>query len=56
MLYDSAFWKRTIDFAHLAEEGLCAKFDLDLFDFADTPQEAWNKLLQRGLELPEQAS
>ena len=56
VLYDSAFWKRAIDFAHLAEEGLCAKFDLDLFDFADTPQEAWDKLLRRGLERPEQAS
>ena len=53
VLYDSIFWRKTINFARFVEEGLCAATDLDLFGFADTPEEAWSELLARGLKVPE---
>jgi hypothetical protein len=55
VLYDRAFWRRAIDFGHILEEGLCAKSDLDLFGFADSPDEAWQALLERGLKLPDRS-
>jgi uncharacterized protein (TIGR00730 family) len=54
VLYDSAFWKKTIDFQHLAETRMINRADLDLFGFADSPQEAWAELLRRGLVVPKE--
>ena len=41
ILFGSEFWKRVIDFQFLADEGVIADEDLNLFNFADTPAEAW---------------
>src|SRR6185503_13952813 len=53
VLYDSIFWHKTINFRRFAEEGLCGESDLDLFAFADTPEEAWKVLIARGLKIPD---
>ena len=53
VLYDSIFWHKTINFRRFVDAGLCAESDLDLFGFADTPEEAWKELLARGLKTPE---
>jgi uncharacterized protein (TIGR00730 family) len=53
ILYDSKFWKSAINFEHFAETRLISPHDLKLFGFADTPQQAWEGLLARGLAIPE---
>lgn len=53
VLYDSIFWHKTISFRRFVEEGLCGESDLDLFAFADTPEEAWKVLIARGLKIPD---
>lgn len=41
ILFGEKHWKRLIDWDYLAECGLIAKEDLDLFTFCDTAEEAW---------------
>jgi len=53
VLYDSAFWHKAVNFRQFAEAGLCARADLDLFGFADSPEGAWEELRKRGLKVPE---
>ncbi len=48
VLYGSAFWKEVINFEALVKYGTISREDLDLFHFADTPEEAL-KILQDGL-------
>jgi uncharacterized protein (TIGR00730 family) len=47
ILVGRAYWQRVIDFQFLADEGMVADADLELFDFAETAEEAW-QLVQRG--------
>jgi uncharacterized protein (TIGR00730 family) len=49
VLYDSAYWKKVINFDLLVEAGMISPEDLGGFDFADDPEEAWTKLEARGL-------
>jgi uncharacterized protein (TIGR00730 family) len=56
LLYGRAFWTRVVDFAALAEEGMVDAADLDLFAFADTPEEAWGALVAGGLRVPAPAA
>jgi uncharacterized protein (TIGR00730 family) len=51
VLYDKAYWRRIIDFDALVDEGMVSRADLDLFDYADSPEEAWQCLVKRGLEV-----
>ena len=51
VLYDSSFWKGLINFQQFVDAGVVSKADLDLFGFADSPREAWEELLKRGLEV-----
>ena len=44
MLFGIGFWKRLINFDMLIEEGVIAPADLELFQFADTPEDAWEHL------------
>jgi uncharacterized protein (TIGR00730 family) len=44
VLYDSKFWKRTINFQSFVDGGLISAHDLGLFSYADTPEEAWHEL------------
>ncbi len=55
ILYDSKFWKTAVNFTHFAEARMISPADLELFGFADTPQEAWEKLVARGLEIPKES-
>ena len=44
VLFDSAYWKRLIDFDLLIEEGTISPENLNLFRYKDTPQEAWDAI------------
>lgn len=41
VLFGKDYWSRVIDFQFLADEGVVADEHLDLIDFAETPEEAW---------------
>jgi len=44
ILLGREFWERAIDFEFLVEEGVISPGDLDLFQFADGPMDAWNRI------------
>jgi len=44
LIYGSDYWKSVINLDILAEKGAIARKDLELFQFADSPQEAFEKL------------
>lgn len=46
VLYGSTFWKKLFNFDLLVEEGMISPGDLELFHYADTPQEAWQHIKQ----------
>jgi hypothetical protein len=48
LIYGSSYWKSVINLDILAAKGAIAMKDLDLFQFADTPQQAF-QLLKTGL-------
>ena len=48
VVYGSAYWKSVINLETLAEKGAIGMSDLDLFQFADTPEEAF-AILKKGL-------
>jgi uncharacterized protein (TIGR00730 family) len=41
ILYGRDYWSNVINFQFLADEGVIADKDLDLIDFAETPQQTW---------------
>lgn len=41
LLYGREFWNRVVNFEALAEEGVIARADLDLFHFVETAEEGW---------------
>jgi uncharacterized protein (TIGR00730 family) len=41
VLFGSDYWKRLINFEMLVEEGVVSATDLELFQFADEPEAAW---------------
>ena len=43
-----------VNFQHLADCGVINPADLALFEFADSPREAWTDLVARGLEIPKE--
>jgi len=49
VLFDRGYWQRIINFDAFVEEGMVAPADLELFDFADSAEEAWQTLVRRGL-------
>ena len=52
VLFDRAYWPRSSISTLLAEEGMIAPADLDLFTFADDAEEVWRTLIARGLKVP----
>jgi hypothetical protein len=46
ILVGAEFWRRAVDFDLLAEEAMVMPSDRDLFDFAETAEEAWQKILR----------
>jgi uncharacterized protein (TIGR00730 family) len=55
VLFDEAYWRGIINFERLIEEGMIEEADLGLFRFADSAQEAWEKLLEGGLAVGQPA-
>jgi len=51
-LFCRDYWKRIIDFDALVEIGTVAKEDLELFQFVDSAEEAWQVMVDRGLTIP----
>jgi uncharacterized protein (TIGR00730 family) len=51
VLFDKAYWQRMINFEALVDEGMAARADLALFDYADAADEAWTALVRRGLSV-----
>jgi uncharacterized protein (TIGR00730 family) len=49
VIYGSSYWKSVINLEMLADKGAISPKDLDLFQFADTPEEAF-AILKKGLE------
>lgn len=49
VLFGREYWQKVISFETLIAEGTVDKADLDLFEFVDEPQEAWEALCRRGL-------
>ncbi|WEK49282.1 MAG: TIGR00730 family Rossman fold protein [Candidatus Kaistia colombiensis] len=49
VLFDSAYWKKVINFEALIEEGVISKSDLGLFDYAETAEEVWQMLAKAGV-------
>ena len=46
LLFGRGFWERVINFNALVEEGTISPKDLDLFQFVETAEEAWNIISQ----------
>jgi uncharacterized protein (TIGR00730 family) len=44
LLFGQAFWERVINFDALVEEGTIASKDLNLFEYVETAEEAWEKI------------
>jgi hypothetical protein len=44
LLFGQAFWERVINFDALVEEGTIASKDLELFEYVETAEEAWEKI------------
>jgi uncharacterized protein (TIGR00730 family) len=45
IMYGRAYWERVIDLEFLADEGVIEDRHLQLVDYAETPGEAWNKIV-----------
>jgi len=46
IMFGREYWERAIDFQFLADEGVIDDEDLNLFCYAQTPQEAWEIIQQ----------
>ena len=46
VLFGREFWERVINFNALFEEGMISAKDLDLFQFVETAEGAWNAISQ----------
>ena len=55
VLYDASYWRSIINFEALVDEGTISPHDRDLFDFAESAEEIWDKLVASGLRLPPQS-
>ena len=45
ILFGRDYWSHVIDFQFLADSGVIADAHLDLFSYADTPEDAWQQIL-----------
>jgi uncharacterized protein (TIGR00730 family) len=44
LIYGTDYWSKILDFQAMADYGMVSRKDLELFQFADSPQEAFKKL------------
>ena len=54
VLYDSKFWNQAVNFETFVKAKLIRESDLELFVFADTPEQTWEKLIACGLQIPKE--
>ena len=52
VLFDEDYWSQVVNLRHIADHGLISPEDLNLFQFASTPEDAWQKLVDAGLDSP----
>jgi len=45
ILFGRDYWSKVINFQFLADEGVISDHDLSLFSYAETPEEAWQQIL-----------
>ena len=46
ILFGREFWEKAVDFRFLADEGVVDDDDLKLFQYAETPEQAWEMIVQ----------
>ena len=51
VLYEEAYWRRIVSFDALLAEGMIGPEEMGLFEFAETPEAAWEALLLHGLKM-----
>jgi uncharacterized protein (TIGR00730 family) len=51
VLAGSDFWKDVIRFERFADHGMIKRSDLDLFSYADKPEDIWQALIKGGLKV-----
>ena len=51
ILFGHDYWSKVIDFDFLADSGVISHEHLDLFEYADTPESAWEKILRFNKDL-----
>jgi uncharacterized protein (TIGR00730 family) len=56
ILFGHDYWSKVIDFNFLADSGVISHEHLDLFQYADTPENAWEKILQFNQKLADLSS
>jgi uncharacterized protein (TIGR00730 family) len=49
VLYDRAYWREVVNFEALLENDMVEDEHRELFEYADTPEEAWESIERRGL-------
>ncbi len=55
VLFDESYWSEAVNFRKIADHGMISPDDLKLFHYASTPQDAWARLVENGLEAADQA-
>jgi uncharacterized protein (TIGR00730 family) len=56
VVVDRHYWTRVVNFDLLVAEGMIAREELDAFVFADSAEEAWQALVDGGLQIPAEAA
>ena len=46
ILYGREYWSKIIDFQQMADDGVIADHHLDLFTWAETPEDAWRQIVE----------
>jgi predicted Rossmann-fold nucleotide-binding protein len=46
ILFGREYWSKVIDFQYLADSGVISDDHLDLFTYAETPEEAWQQIVE----------
>ena len=49
VLFDEAYWRQVVNFDALIEHGMIKAEDLQLFSYAETAEQVWDRLVEGGL-------
>jgi uncharacterized protein (TIGR00730 family) len=52
VMFDRSYWQRLLNFDVLLEESLISPDDMELICYADSAEEIWQLLVERGLRIP----